>query len=118
MYVNQNRICIYNYLATFFDKTISRFSSTWKSNVRWVKYLVRKANNTLNVTDAGQALMDCGESYHQLAEIKYSLEDTVRQNFIEPLLHLQSKDLKEVNVHWILYISIKFMHHFGKTILM
>ena len=47
---------------------------------------------------AGQALTQCGESYRQLAEVKYSLEDTVRQNFIQPLLHLQSKDLSEVNV--------------------
>jgi len=47
----------------------------------------------------GQALVEAGESYKQLADIKYSLEDNVRQNFIEPLLHLQSKDLKEVNFH-------------------
>jgi len=52
----------------------------------------------VNVTVTGQALIECGETYRQLAEVKYSLEDTVRQNFIEPLLHLQSKDLKEVNV--------------------
>jgi len=50
------------------------------------------------ITAAGQALTECGESYRQLAEVKYSLEDSVRQNFIEPLLHLQSKDLREVNV--------------------
>ena len=50
------------------------------------------------VTVTGQALTQCGESYRQLAEVKYSLEDNVRQNFIEPLLHLQNKDLKEVNV--------------------
>jgi len=47
---------------------------------------------------AGQALMEVGESYKQLAEIKYSMEDTVKQNFLEPLQSLQSKDLKEVNV--------------------
>ncbi len=33
-----------------------------------------------------------------MAGIKYALEDNVKQNFIEPLRHLQSKDLKEVNV--------------------
>lgn len=48
--------------------------------------------------DAGQALVEVGESYKQLAEIKYSMEDTVKQNFLEPLQSLQSKDLKEVNV--------------------
>ena len=42
--------------------------------------------------------MESGESYKQMADIKYALEDNVKQNFIEPLRHLQSKDLKEVNV--------------------
>ena len=46
----------------------------------------------------GKALMETGESYREMADIKYSLEDNVKQNFIEPLLHLQTKDLKEVNV--------------------
>lgn len=47
----------------------------------------------------GQALCESGESYRQLAEVKYSLEDSVKQNFIEPLQQLQAKDLKEVNHH-------------------
>lgn len=42
--------------------------------------------------------MDAGECYRQMADIKYSLEDNVKQNFIEPLHHIQTKDLKEVNV--------------------
>lgn len=46
----------------------------------------------------GQALVESGEAYKQMADIKYALEDNVKQNFIEPLRHLQSKDLKEVNV--------------------
>jgi hypothetical protein len=46
----------------------------------------------------GKALVDAGESFKQLADIKYSLEDSVRQNFLEPLINLQTKDLKEVNV--------------------
>ena len=46
----------------------------------------------------GKALMETGESYREMADVKYSLEDNVKQNFIEPLLHLQTKDLKEVNV--------------------
>jgi len=58
-----------------------------------------------DVTATAQALTDCGESYRQLADVKYSLEDNVRQNFIEPLLHLQSKDLKEIDVSLIFYIS-------------
>ena len=49
----------------------------------------------------GQALFESGESYKQLAEIKYLMEDNIKQNFIEPLIHLQTKDLKEVNVRWL-----------------
>lgn len=47
----------------------------------------------------GQSLVDAGESFKRLAEVKYSLEENVKQNFLEPLSHLQSKDLKEVNHH-------------------
>ena len=43
-------------------------------------------------------MVEVGESYKQLAEIKYSMEDIVKQNFLEPLQNLQNKDLKEVNV--------------------
>lgn len=46
----------------------------------------------------GQSLIEIGESYKQLAEAKYTLEDTVKQNFLEPLHHLKSKDLHEVQV--------------------
>lgn len=40
-----------------------------------------------------------------MAEIKYSLEDNVKQNFIEPLSLIQSKDLKEVNVSAFNFLS-------------
>jgi len=43
-------------------------------------------------------LVEAGESYRQLAEVKYSMEDNVKQNFLDPLAHIQNKDLKEVNV--------------------
>ena len=46
----------------------------------------------------GQSLVEAGESFKHLAEIKYNLEDNVKQNFIEPLTQMQNKDLKEVNV--------------------
>jgi len=62
--------------------------------------------------------METGETYKQLAEIKYSMEDTVKQNFLEPLHDLQNKDLKEVNVHiyeFISKIAEKVMIHFQKS---
>jgi len=46
-----------------------------------------------------QSLMEAGESLKQMADIKYSLDDNVKQNFLEPLHHLQTKDLKEVMHH-------------------
>lgn len=47
----------------------------------------------------GDCLVEAGESFKQLADYKYSLEDTVKQNFLEPFTHLQNKDIKEVNHH-------------------
>lgn len=47
----------------------------------------------------GQSLSQTGEAYKQLADIKYSLEDAVHQNFLEPLQQLQNRELKEVNFH-------------------
>lgn len=39
-----------------------------------------------------------GEALKQMADVKYSLDDNIKQNFLEPLHHLQTKDLKEVMV--------------------
>ncbi|XP_055706228.1 endophilin-A isoform X10 [Phlebotomus papatasi] len=46
-----------------------------------------------------QALIEMGESLKQMADVKYSLDDNIKQNFLEPLHHLQTKDLKEVIHH-------------------
>jgi endophilin-A len=45
-----------------------------------------------------QALVEFGESLKLMADIKYSLDDNVKQNVLEPLHALQMKDLKEVMV--------------------
>lgn len=47
----------------------------------------------------GKVLVEVGDSLRQMADIKYALDDAVKQNFIEPLHHMQTKDLKEVNHH-------------------
>jgi len=35
----------------------------------------------------------------QMADVKYALDDNIKQNFLEPLHHLQTKDMKEVMVN-------------------
>ncbi|KAJ8687286.1 hypothetical protein QAD02_023080 [Eretmocerus hayati] len=47
----------------------------------------------------GSALVEMGDSMKQMADVKYSLDDNVKQNFLEPLHHLQTKDLKDVMFH-------------------
>ena len=46
----------------------------------------------------GQALDESGESFKQIAELRYALEENVKQNFLEPLNHTK-KDITEVNHH-------------------
>ena len=57
----------------------------------------------LNEFDPGNvfamALGETGDSMKQMADLKYALDDTVKQNFLEPLHHTQTKDLKEVLHH-------------------
>lgn len=61
---------------------------------------IRKQQSHLNDSrESGASLVEAGETMKQLADVKYSLDDNVKQNFLEPLHHLQSKDLKEVLVH-------------------
>jgi len=45
------------------------------------------------------SLMESGEAMKSIADCKYALDDSVKQNFLEPLIRLQSKDLKEVALH-------------------
>lgn len=46
----------------------------------------------------GEALIETGESMKQVADVKYSLDNNMKQNFLEPLQHLQNNDIKEVLV--------------------
>lgn len=50
-----------------------------------------------------------GESLKQMADVKYSLDDSIKQNFLEPLHHLQTKDLKEVQVSFI-FLNLLYRH--------
>lgn len=45
------------------------------------------------------SLVEGGEALKQMADLKYALDDNVKQNYLEPLHQLQSKDLKEVAHH-------------------
>lgn len=47
----------------------------------------------------GQSMIEVGESLKQIADVKYSLDNNVKQNFLEPLQHLQNNDIKEVLHH-------------------
>lgn len=50
-------------------------------------------------TGFSQCLIEMGEALKQMADVKYSLDDNIKQSFLEPLHHLQTKDLKEVMHH-------------------
>ncbi|CAI4225300.1 unnamed protein product [Auanema sp. JU1783] len=52
-----------------------------------------------SASDLGKALVDCSETFRQMADVKYQMEDNLKQNFIDPLTHLQNNELKEVNHH-------------------
>merc|ERR1719415_22966 len=47
----------------------------------------------------GSSLVESGEALKSMADLKYALDDNVKQNFLEPLHHTQTKDLKEVFHH-------------------
>jgi len=47
----------------------------------------------------GSALIEYGESLHQMSDVKFALEDNVKQNFLDPMANLESKDLREVAHH-------------------
>jgi len=50
-------------------------------------------------SDLGKSLIDSSEAFRQMADIKYQLEDVVKHNFLDPITHLQTNELKDVNHH-------------------
>ena len=49
---------------------------------------------------AGKALVEVGEAFNRLSEIKDSLDVGVKQDFLDPLQQLCDKDIKEVMVNF------------------
>nr|XP_006811713.1 PREDICTED: endophilin-A2-like [Saccoglossus kowalevskii] len=47
----------------------------------------------------GLALLDSGEAMKQLGEVKDSLDYNVKQNFLDPMEHLKSKEIREILHH-------------------
>lgn len=62
----------------------------------------------LMLCPAAESLNEAGESFKQMAEIKFALEDNVKQNFLEPLTQLQNKDVRDVLVSVYLQIEYAF----------
>lgn len=59
----------------------------------------RKLQDFDNTSVYATSLIETGESLKQMADVKYALDDNVKQNFLEPMHHTQTKDLKEVLHH-------------------
>lgn len=59
----------------------------------------RKLQDFENGSVFAASLIETGESLKQMADLKYALDDNVKQNYLEPMHHTQTKDLKEVLHH-------------------
>ncbi|KAM4826304.1 endophilin-A3 isoform 4-T4 [Thomomys bottae] len=54
----------------------------------------------------GKALVEVGESMKLMAEVKDSLDISVKQTFIDPLQLLQDKDLREIGVEQVSQLAV------------
>lgn len=71
----------------------------WCPNVEIYAIIITNRNLLLLLLSSkAQALVEFGDNLKQMADVKYALDDNVKQNFLEPLHQLQMKDLKEVMV--------------------
>ena len=59
----------------------------------------RKLQDFDNHSVYAASLIETGESLKQMADLKYALDDNVKQNYLEPMHHTQTKDLREVLHH-------------------
>jgi uncharacterized protein YlbG (UPF0298 family) len=75
-------------------QTIGRRSKSF----RWVQMTRKALLIYCKIISTAQSLVEFGDVLKQMADVKYALDDNVKQNFLEPLHQLQMKDLKEVMV--------------------
>jgi len=61
--------------------------------------IFNKYGKDLKSTTFGSCLMETSESFKDMADIKYALEDQIKQNFVEPITKIQETDLKEIMMH-------------------
>lgn len=61
--------------------------------------MMRYGHDLGDQSSFGGALVDIGEAMRKMADVKDSLDISVKQNFIDPLQNLQDKDLKEITHH-------------------
>lgn len=47
----------------------------------------------------GESLIQAGNAFKNLEDVKYNMEDQVKREYIEPLRGIQSVELKEINFH-------------------
>lgn len=56
----------------------------------------------------GQALICMGESLRRLADVRYQLDDSVQEKFIQPLTTLKDQDIKNISVYFIVDFKLNF----------
>ena len=65
-----------------------------------IGHIAKSGKNTFTFLSLSVfSMIEMGDSLKQMADLKYALDDNVKQNFLEPLHHTQTKDLKEVFHH-------------------
>lgn len=63
--------------------------------------MIKYSNELGQESSFGHALYDLGESLRTVAEHKNLLEESVKQNFIDPLTKLKHNELKNIMVYFL-----------------